>query len=105
MRCAVKKAGLDLYLEYGDAATVTVVCVPDGLTDKAIIDTMKNRYGVLISGSFDVLAGKVIRLGHMGNNANETDVRQMLAALTDTMEELGFSCGCRMEEVFERNLQ
>lgn len=105
VRCAVKEAGLELYLEYGDAATVTVICVPDGLTDKAIIDTMKNRYGVLISGSFDVLAGKVIRLGHMGNNANETDVRQMLAALTDTLEELGFSCGCRMEEVFERNLQ
>jgi aspartate aminotransferase-like enzyme len=104
VRAAVEAAGLQRYLESGDASTVTVVRVPSGLSDTSIIQTMKEKHGILISGCFDVLAGKVFRLGHMGENANEADVYSMLAALTDTLCELGFSCKCRMEEVFERNL-
>lgn len=105
VRLAVQEGGLSLYLDYGDAATVTVVRVPKGLTDTAIIETMKEKHGILISGCFDVLAGKVFRLGHMGQSANIEDVRQMLAALTDTLNFLGFTCRCRMDEVFMRNLQ
>lgn len=105
VRKAVRAAGLTLYLECGSASTVTVVRVPEGLTDTAIIETMKEKYGILISGCFDILAGKVFRLGHMGQNANVEDVRQMLAALTDTLNDLGFPCSCRMEEVFLDHLQ
>ncbi len=100
VRQAVRDAGLSLYLEYGDAATVTVVRVPEGLTDQAIIKTMKEQYGILISGCFDVLAGKVFRLGHMGNNANIRDVAEMLSSLTHTLNTLGFSCQCDMKERF-----
>ena len=100
VRQAVKDAGLSLYLEYGDAATVTVVNVPVGLTDQDIIRMMKEEYGILISGCFDVLAGKVFRLGHMGNNANEEDVAEMLGALTKTLNALGFDCHCDMRERF-----
>lgn len=102
VRKAVTAAGLSLYLDCGDAATVTVVNVPEGLTDTAIIDTMKENYHVLISGSFDVLAGKVIRLGHMGNNANEEDVTEMLQALSNTLADLGFPCLCNPAEEFQR---
>lgn len=100
VREAVKRAGLSLYLEYGDSSTVTVVNVPEGLTDHDIIDTMEKRHGILISGCFDILAGKVFRLGHMGNNANTEDVAAMLHALTETLNSLGFSCQCDMREVF-----
>ena len=100
VRKAVERAGLSLYLDYGSASTVTVINVPEGLTDKAILEHMRKEYGILIAGCFDVLAGKVIRLGHMGNNANIEDVAQMLAALTKTLNTLGFSCGCDMETVF-----
>lgn len=101
VRGAVKKAGLTLYLDHGDSATVTVIRVPDGLKDTDIIRTMKEKYGILISGSFDVLAGKVIRLGHMGNNADHDLVKEMLSALTDTLTDLGYTCLCRMDEAFE----
>lgn len=100
VRQAVKEAGLSLYLEYGDSATVTVVNVPEGLMDRDIIGTMKDQHGILISGCFDVLAGKVFRLGHMGNNANEDDVAEMLSALTMTLNSLGFVCRCDMKEIF-----
>lgn len=105
VRQAVKAAGLSLYLESGDAATVTVIRVPDGLTDREIIQTMKEQHGILISGSFDILAGKVIRLGHMGNNARQGDVAETLGALTKTLHSLGFSCLCDMQEVFNQELQ
>ena len=35
----------------------------------------------MIAGSFDVLAGQVIRIGHMGENAAEADVKETLQAL------------------------
>ena len=101
VRKAVEAAGLTLYLEEGSASTVTVVRVPEGLTDEAIIGGMLADYQVLISGCFDVLKGKVIRLGHMGNNANEDDVAEMLFALTGTLNKLGFSCQCDMGEKFK----
>ena len=97
VRETMKKAGLSLYLEYGDAATVTVIRVPSGISDTEI----KEKYGILISGSFDVLAGKVIRLGHMGNNAKVEDVADMLSALTKTLNELGFVCQCEMGHMFQ----
>ena len=69
-RKAVTEAGLKLYLESGYSNTVTVIEVPEGLTDQQILSTMRDKYNVMISGCFDVLAGKVIRIGHMGENAN-----------------------------------
>lgn len=105
VRQAVREAGLSLYLETGDASTVTVIQVPEGITDRMIIQTMKEQYGILISGSFDVLKGEVIRLGHMGNNANEEDVERMLSALTRTLTQLGFECRCDMAHVFRKELE
>jgi len=104
VRKAVKEAGLSLYLDYGDSATVTVINVPQGLRDIDIINTMKDEYGILISGCFDVLAGKVIRLGHMGNNARVEKVADMLSAFTKALNDLGFSCRCDMKESFYRSL-
>ena len=42
----------------------------------------------MISGCFDVLAGKVIRIGHMGENANEADLCMTLAAMDKTFADL-----------------
>ncbi len=104
VRDTVKEAGLSLYLENGDAATVTVIRVPEGIRDGDIIRTMREEHGILISGSFGVLAGRVIRLGHMGNNANIEDVAQMLTALAETLEQLGFSCQCDMGKALMKRL-
>ena len=42
-REAVTQAGLHLYLQSGYSNTVTVIEVPEGLTDKAILSTMKAK--------------------------------------------------------------
>lgn len=80
-RNAVENMGLSLYLESGFSDTVTVINVPEGYTDTYILDKLKNDYNILISGCFDILAGKVIRIGHMGENAHMEKVKEVIDAL------------------------
>ena len=104
VRTAVKEAGLELYLEDGYCATVTVVKVPDGILCADILELMDKKYKVMIAGSFDVLAGKVFRLGHMGENSNVSDVVLMLNALDCTLRDLKYPLKASMKEVFEREI-
>lgn len=104
-RKAVTEAGLKLHLEAGFSNTVTVFDVPKGTTAKEILDTMRKEHNIMLAGSFDTLAGQVIRIGHMGSNANEADMLETLGALDDTLKKLGVSMKGSMREIFEKNLQ
>ena len=97
-REAVRKSGLSLYLESGYSNTVTVIEVPEGLTDEQILSTVRDRYGVMLSGCFDVLAGKVFRIGHMGENANEDDMIMTMDALDNTFADLGYPLRASLKE-------
>lgn len=87
-RKAVLDMGLELYLESGYSNTVTVIRVPEGIQASDILEAMKKDHNIMIAGSFDVLTGQVIRIGHMGENANEEDVQETLAALRAVIEKL-----------------
>ena len=78
---SITGAGLKLYLHSGYSNTVTVFEVPECTTAAAILDGVKKDYNIMLAGSFDVLAGKVIRIGHMGNNATFYNVRDVFHAL------------------------
>lgn len=100
-RHALVKGGLSLYLESGYSNTVTVLEVPEGITDKEILNGMMEDYNIMISGCFDVLAGKVIRIGHMGENANVEDVAATLVALQGTLEKHGIKVVCDLTAEFK----
>lgn len=100
VRKAVRESGLSLYIEEGFASTITAIEVPEGIKDTDILEQMKQKYNIMIAGCFDVLAGKVIRIGHMGENATVKDVSDTLEALTRVMEDLGKNLDCNMKEVF-----
>lgn len=99
-RYALQKGGLKLYLESGYSNTVTVLEVPEGMTDEQILRGMEKDYGIMISGCFDVLAGKVVRIGHMGENANTADMTETLRALQGTMEKHGVKISCDLTDAF-----
>ena len=99
-RKAITGAGLNLYLKSGFSSTVTVFEIPEGTTAKAILDGVKNNYNIMLAGSFDVLAGKVIRIGHMGNNSDYYNVREVFAALDGTLARLGVPLKASMEKLF-----
>jgi aspartate aminotransferase-like enzyme len=88
-RQVITEAGLQLYAENGYSNTVTVFCVPGDVTAADILTTMREEHNIMLAGSFDVMAGEVIRIGHMGYNCNEENMKETLCALDATLRKLG----------------
>lgn len=93
-RKSVKAAGLELYIKNGYSNTVTVIELPDGIDDKKLRKYMVDKYNVLIAGSFGYLEGKVIRIGHMGENAQFDKIVYTLFALQKSLENFGVKLKC-----------
>lgn len=105
VRAALVRGGLTLYAENGFSNNVTVFCIPEGITERQILDTMKEKFGILLSGSFGVFAGKVIRIGHMGENANKEDVVETLEALYQTLSEYSVPLKEDFAQVFQEEYE
>ena len=75
-------------LESGFSDTVTVFDIPAETTCDAIF-LHEKEHNIMLAGSFDDLSGKVIRIGHMGNNANFEDMAATMYALSETLTSLG----------------
>lgn len=103
-RQAILQAGLSLYLTKDYASTVTVINVPNGISSTQLLKDMVNDHHILISGCFSYLKDKVIRIGHMGENANIEDVAATLEALQHCLTKQGFSIQCDMKETFLQSL-
>lgn len=103
-RKAITAAGLKLYANSGYSNTVSVFEVPAALTAEAILETMKQDHNIMIAGSFDVFAGKIIRIGHMGNNASVENMKETFGALDMTLGKLGFEAKASLLEEFVKNI-
>ena len=107
-RKAVCDAGLELFLKSNWSNTVTVIRIPENipsLTSEKLLSMMREKYNIMIAGCFGDLEGKVIRVGHMGENADERDVSLTLKALAGCLKELGFDLKADPAEVFEEELR
>lgn len=104
VRNALVEAGLELYLKNGWCETVTVVKVPEGVDSAELLRLMDEKYGVMIAGCFDFLAGKVFRLGHMGENANMEDVTMMMDALDRSFADLGYGLKASLKDSFLKEM-
>lgn len=105
VRQALVDAGLELYLQRGWCNTVTVVRVPANVDSAALLRCMDETYGVMIAGCFDFLAGKVFRLGHMGENANAMDITMMMDALDHSFADLGHPLKASLKDGFQSAMQ
>jgi pyridoxamine---pyruvate transaminase len=67
-RAGVRGLGLELWprSESYAANCVTAVRVPEGVSVRAVLSHVRERYGVQLSGGYGELKEKLIRLGHMG---------------------------------------
>jgi aspartate aminotransferase-like enzyme len=86
VRVGLLEMGLELYPESGFSDTVTAFCVPEYMDEKAFRNTLHKKHGLLISGAFGVLAGKVLRIGHMGENCYEEKIDYTLACIKTELE-------------------
>lgn len=78
--------GIDLFprQEAVQSPTVTAAMLPRGVEWKDWQGRLRKR-GLIVTGSFGPMAGKVFRLGHMGTQANSALMRQALAAVEDAL--------------------
>lgn len=88
-REALTRAGLKLYAQNGYSNTVTVFTIPGGVKTADVLKAMREEHNIMLAGSFDILAGEVIRIGHMGYNCTEENMKETLAALDAVLRKLG----------------
>lgn len=89
-RAGAKALGLDLFAQPDAASnTVTAIKMPEGITDKDLRGTMRNKYHIELAGGQDHLKGNVFRIGHMGN-ITQREIITTISALEMTLKELGF---------------
>jgi aspartate aminotransferase-like enzyme len=99
-RQAINESGLNLYTYDGYSNTVTVIELPININDKELREVMIKDFNVFIAGSFGFLEGKVIRIGHMGENARKDKVAYTLFALQKSLEKLGYITKCNLSDTF-----
>ena len=58
----------------------------------------------MLAGSFGELAGKVIRIGHMGASANVGDMLEVMSVLEETLRYLGWKSENSLLGVFHTEL-
>lgn len=88
VRTRLMDMGVELYLKSGYSPTVTAFCPPEGYSCKEILDYMLEEYEIMLAGSYSYLSDKVIRIGHMGENARFYRLDYTLKALERTLRAL-----------------
>ncbi len=100
VRKSLLAAGLELYALEGRSNTVTTVVMPEQISFEELFNNMLQNHGVLIAGAFDVLKGKVFRIGHMGENCKEEKLYQTLKALNAVLKEAGVPLKGNLHKIF-----
>lgn len=65
-REGIAALGLELLAAKNFTWGLTSVKLPEGIDGKKILETALKDYGVVMAGGQDHLAGKIVRIGHMG---------------------------------------
>jgi aspartate aminotransferase-like enzyme len=69
--------------------TVTACFVPEGITDEALLSTLRDDYDIIAAEGRGLLTGRVFRIGHMGHVSKE-DIDDVFDALKDALPKLGY---------------
>ena len=72
-----------------EAHTLSVPEVPEDVSDSDMRGLMRLKYGVIIAGGLGTLAGKTVRVGHMGN-VTTNDIVATMGALEMALMDLGY---------------
>lgn len=92
--CRMGAKGMNLELwpasEEIMSTCVTAISVPEGIDAHELVDHMRERYGIVITGSLKELEGRLIRIGHMGHMAQRVYVEMALSALELSLLDLGY---------------
>jgi alanine-glyoxylate transaminase/serine-glyoxylate transaminase/serine-pyruvate transaminase len=82
----IENMGLRMLVAEGQRLwTLNTPRVPDGVDEAQVRKTLLEKRGIEIAGGFGPLAGRIFRIGTMGEGANEEPICAVLAALSDAL--------------------
>jgi serine---pyruvate transaminase len=88
-RAGVKAMGLELFSPDDDrSAVVTAIRAPDGIDSGELVQTLRDRQGIVLAPGQGVLKGKIFRIGHIGYY-DVFDITTALAGIELVLSELG----------------
>ena len=91
LRAGLKALGIGLFAkEDSRLDTLTSVIVPNGVADANVRRKLLRNYSIEIGGGFGPFAGKMWRIGLMGENAKTSTVLSLLSALEEVLPTEGF---------------
>ncbi|MBI4201082.1 MAG: alanine--glyoxylate aminotransferase family protein [Chloroflexi bacterium] len=91
LRAGLQALGLRLFAKEGfRLPTLTTVYVPDGVNDAKVRSTLLRQYNIEIGGGLGPVAGKIWRIGLMGENSKASNVLTFLSALEQLLPQEGF---------------
>lgn len=90
-RAGVRGLGLELFAdERFLSPTVTAVRVPDGVDEGALLELLRQKYGVILARGQERLMGEIVRIGHLGF-VEVPEVREAIDALGRALAETSAS--------------
>ena len=102
-RKAFTEYGLKLYLESGYSNTVTAVEIPENIGALNLTKHMLEKYNTLVSTSLCDYKDKLLRIGHMGENANLEFIIYVLNVIDKSLKDLGFDGNGSLVELFNKH--
>jgi aspartate aminotransferase-like enzyme len=88
-RAGAKSMGLELFSPDDDrSAVVTAINAPDGIDSTELVQTLRDRHGIVLAPGQGPLRGRVFRIGHIGYY-DVFDVTTALAGVELVLSELG----------------
>ena len=103
-RKAVVEYGLELFLEAGYSNTVTAVSIPDDIGALKLKNHMLSKYNALIITSLKPYENKILRIGHMGENARDEKLVYALNTIDKGLKDLGFKSDKDLVGLFNKYL-
>jgi aspartate aminotransferase-like enzyme len=93
LRAGLEAMRLELFPEPSIRSnTVTSINTPTGIEPSAVVQTMRDRYGILIGTGLDKIRTTTLRIGTMGITASPLYVLPTLSALELALRDLGYRC-------------
>jgi aspartate aminotransferase-like enzyme len=91
LRAGVAAMGLEMFPDASVLSnTVSSIKAPKGVDTGAVVETMRDRYGVLIGTGLDKIRATTLRIGTMGITASPHHVLPTLSALELGLRDLGY---------------
>jgi aspartate aminotransferase-like enzyme len=89
-QAGIKGMGLKSFPDENNLAhTLSVPSIPDEVNDAELRNIMMKKYNIIIAGGLGKIAGKTIRIGHMGSDMIN-DLTATLTALEMALYEMGY---------------